>query len=83
MPTIRHLCAIAFGSYRRPGILGGNSSVMVEKPQGQNTLRRWAICRKVQKMGREPEYFPEELEGLDAMLSDTTRIRPTRLRLEC
>jgi arginine decarboxylase len=31
----------------------------------------WAICRKVQKSARELEYFPEELEGLDAMLSDT------------
>jgi len=31
----------------------------------------WAICRKVQKMSRELEFFPEELEGLDAMLSDT------------
>src|SRR6266436_3233690 len=29
----------------------------------------WAICRKVQKMSRDLEYFPEELEGLDAMLS--------------
>jgi arginine decarboxylase len=31
----------------------------------------WAICRKVQKLARDLEYFPEELEGLDAMLSDT------------
>jgi arginine decarboxylase len=31
----------------------------------------WAICRKVQKMSRELDFFPEELEGLDAMLSDT------------
>jgi arginine decarboxylase len=31
----------------------------------------WAICRKIQKMSRELEFFPEELEGLDAMLSDT------------
>jgi len=31
----------------------------------------WAICRRIQKMARELEYFPEELEGLDAMLSDT------------
>jgi len=31
----------------------------------------WAICRKVQKMGKEMDYMPEELEGLDAMLSDT------------
>ena len=31
----------------------------------------WTICRKIQKLARELEYFPEELEGLDAMLSDT------------
>src|SRR4029077_19283727 len=31
----------------------------------------WAIGRKIQKMSRDLEYFPEELEGLDAMLSDT------------
>jgi len=31
----------------------------------------WAICRKVSKMARELDFFPEELEGLDAMLSDT------------
>jgi arginine decarboxylase len=31
----------------------------------------WAICRKIQKMSRDLEFFPKELEGLDAMLSDT------------
>jgi arginine decarboxylase len=31
----------------------------------------WAICRKVQRMAKELEYFPEELEGLEGMLSDT------------
>src|SRR5204863_1774852 len=31
----------------------------------------WAICRRIQQMARDLEYFPEELEGLDAMLSDT------------
>jgi arginine decarboxylase len=31
----------------------------------------WAICRKIQKMSRDLDFFPEELEGLDAMLSDT------------
>ena len=31
----------------------------------------WAISRKIQKMARELDYFPEELEGIDAMLSDT------------
>jgi arginine decarboxylase len=31
----------------------------------------WAICRKVNKLAIDLDYFPEELEGLDAMLSDT------------
>lgn len=31
----------------------------------------WAICRKVQRLMQQLEYTPEELEGLDAMLSET------------
>ncbi|MFL6353465.1 MAG: biosynthetic arginine decarboxylase [Bryobacteraceae bacterium] len=31
----------------------------------------WAICRKILKLAAELEFFPEELEGLDGMLSDT------------
>jgi arginine decarboxylase len=31
----------------------------------------WAICRKIHKYGKELDFFPEELEGLDGMLSDT------------
>ncbi len=31
----------------------------------------WAICRKIQKLARELDFFPEELEGIDATLSDT------------
>jgi arginine decarboxylase len=31
----------------------------------------WAISRRIQKMATELDYFPEELEGIDAMLSDT------------
>jgi arginine decarboxylase len=31
----------------------------------------WVICRRIQKMGKDLEYFPEELEGLDSLLSDT------------
>ena len=31
----------------------------------------WAISRRIQRMASELDYFPEELEGLDAMLSDT------------
>jgi arginine decarboxylase len=31
----------------------------------------WAICRRVLKLAENLDYFPEELEGLDSMLSDT------------
>jgi arginine decarboxylase len=31
----------------------------------------WAILRKIQAQARQLDYFPEELEGIDAMLSDT------------
>ncbi len=31
----------------------------------------WAICRKVYRMAKELDYFPEELEGLDGLLADT------------
>ncbi len=31
----------------------------------------WAILKKVQKMAKDLDFFPEELEGLDALLSDT------------
>ena len=43
-------------------------------PLGQRSLAEsffWAIARKILKLAGELEYFPEELEGLDAMLSDT------------
>ena len=29
------------------------------------------ICRRIQKLAKELDYFPEELEGLDGLLSDT------------
>ncbi|MEQ1883804.1 MAG: biosynthetic arginine decarboxylase [Bryobacteraceae bacterium] len=31
----------------------------------------WVICRRIQKMAKDLDYFPEELEGLDSLLSDT------------
>jgi len=31
----------------------------------------WAICRRIHRMAKELDYFPEDLEGLDALLSDT------------
>jgi arginine decarboxylase len=31
----------------------------------------WAVCSKLNKIARELEYMPEELQGLEAVLSDT------------
>jgi arginine decarboxylase len=31
----------------------------------------WVICRRIQKLAQELDYFPEELEGLDSLLSET------------
>jgi arginine decarboxylase len=31
----------------------------------------WGICRRIQRLAQELDYFPEELEGLAGMLSDT------------
>jgi arginine decarboxylase len=31
----------------------------------------WAICRRIKRLAADLEYFPEELEGLDALLADT------------
>jgi arginine decarboxylase len=31
----------------------------------------WGICRRIQRHARELDFFPEELEGLEGMLSDT------------
>jgi arginine decarboxylase len=31
----------------------------------------WAICWRIKRLAAELEFFPEELEGLDALLADT------------
>jgi arginine decarboxylase len=31
----------------------------------------WVVCRRIQKLAKELDYYPEELEGLDSLLSDT------------
>jgi len=31
----------------------------------------WVICRQIQKLAKHLDYFPEELEGLNTLLSDT------------
>ncbi len=42
---------------------------LVQRSLAENLY--WAICRKILKLAGELEFFPEELEGLDGMLSDT------------
>ena len=42
---------------------------LVQRSMAENIY--WAICHKIQRMVRQLEFVPEELEGLDAMLSDT------------
>src|SRR6202051_3287478 len=31
----------------------------------------WLICRRIQKFAKDLDYYPEDLEGLDTLLSDT------------
>src|SRR6266699_3861999 len=31
----------------------------------------WVICRRIQKLAKELDYYPEDLEGLDSLLSET------------
>jgi arginine decarboxylase len=43
-------------------------------PLAQRSLAEklyWTICRRVHRMAKELEFFPEDLEGLDGMLADT------------
>ena len=42
---------------------------LVERSQAENLF--WAICRKIDRLARQLDYVPEDLEGLDAMLSET------------
>jgi arginine decarboxylase len=43
-------------------------------PLAQRSLAEnlyWTICRRILMMAKQLDYFPEELEGLEAILSDT------------
>ena len=39
--------------------------------RGQAEELFWAICRRIQQLAAEREYVPEDLGGLDALLSET------------
>ncbi|HEX4146047.1 MAG TPA: biosynthetic arginine decarboxylase [Pirellulales bacterium] len=42
---------------------------LVQRSMAENLF--WAIGHKIQRLTKQMEFVPEELEGLDAMLSDT------------
>ena len=49
--------------------LFGGGYLPLEQRAGAENLY-WAICRKIRRLTRELEFVPEELEGLDALLSE-------------
>jgi arginine decarboxylase len=50
-------------------LFAGGYLPLVQRSMAENLF--WAICRKIQRLARQLEFVPEELEGLDALLSDT------------
>ncbi|MBX3415569.1 MAG: biosynthetic arginine decarboxylase [Pirellulales bacterium] len=50
-------------------LFNGGYLPLLQRSRAENIF--WAICRKLQSLVRQMEYVPEELQGLDAMLSDT------------
>ncbi len=50
-------------------LFAGGYLPLVQRSMAENLF--WAICHKIQRLSRQLEFVPEELEGLDAMLSDT------------
>ena len=50
-------------------LFSGGYLPLDQRSQAENLF--WAICRKIQKLVRQLEYVPEDLQGLDALLSDT------------
>ena len=50
-------------------LFAGGYLPLVQRSMAENLF--WAICHKTQRLARQLEFIPEDLEGLDAMLSDT------------
>ncbi len=50
-------------------LFGGGYLPLDQRSMAENLF--WAICRKIQRLVRQLDFVPEELEGLDALLSDT------------
>jgi arginine decarboxylase len=50
-------------------LFAGGYLPLVQRSLAENLF--WAICHKIQRLVKQLEFVPEELEGLDALLSDT------------
>ncbi|MGD9720880.1 MAG: biosynthetic arginine decarboxylase [Pirellulales bacterium] len=50
-------------------LFAGGYLPLVQRSMAENLF--WAICHKIQRLVKQMDYVPEELENLDAMLSDT------------
>jgi len=50
-------------------LFAGGYMPLVQRSMAENLY--WAICHKIQRLTKQLEFVPEELEGLDAQLSDT------------
>jgi arginine decarboxylase len=50
-------------------LFGGGYLPLSQRSVAENLY--WAICHKIQRLAKQLEYVPEELQGLDALLSDT------------
>jgi len=51
------------------GLFSGGYLPLDQRSLAENLF--WAICRKMQRLVRQLEFVPEDLQGLDAMLSET------------
>jgi arginine decarboxylase len=50
-------------------LFSGGYLPLVQRSLAENLF--WAICHKIQRLTKQLEFVPEELENLDALLSDT------------
>jgi arginine decarboxylase len=50
-------------------LFAGGYLPLDQRSQAENLF--WAICRKIQRLVRQLDFVPEELQGLDSLLSET------------
>ncbi|HVX13236.1 MAG TPA: biosynthetic arginine decarboxylase [Pirellulales bacterium] len=51
------------------GLFNGGYLPLDQRSLAENLF--WATCRKMQRLVRQLDYVPEDLQGIDALLSDT------------